>query len=76
MEVKARSSSLVKPLLCFWEDDLKAATDRQQMIAGVGRDAVVLLNSQMAAKALLQTSATEITLGCPKFSLGLSTSES
>ena len=46
------------------------------MIAGVGRDAVVLLNSQMAAKALLQTGATEIAFGCPKFSLGLSTSKS
>lgn len=46
------------------------------MIAAVGRDAVVLLNSQMAAKALLQTSATGIAFGCPKFSLELSTSKS
>lgn len=46
-----------------------------QVVAGAGRDAMVLLKSQMAAKAFLPTGATEIAFGCPRFSLGLSTSK-
>lgn len=46
-----------------------------QVVAGAGRDAMVLLKSQMAAKALLPTGATEIAFGCPRFTLGLSTSK-
>lgn len=38
-------------------------------IAGVRGDVMVLLNSQMAAKAFLQTGTTEIAFGCPKFTL-------
>lgn len=44
-----------------------------QVVAGAGRDAVVLLKSQMAAKAFLPTGASEIAYSCPRFSLGLST---
>lgn len=70
----------------FCEGDLKAAQTQScefpwpsctpvQVVAGAGRDAMVLLKSQMAAKALLPTSATKIAFGCPRFSLGLSISK-
>jgi len=52
------------------------AVPQCRWIAGVEGDAMVLLNSQMAAKALLQTGVTEIIFGCPKFSLGHSASKS